>query len=113
MAVYYMYVLLCADGTLYTGSTDNLVRRLRAHNSGRGAKYTRSRRPVRLVWWEKYPSKAQAMRREALVKGWSREQKLRLLPGEVLAAEAAGRAAPPAASGSDSDCIDRTKGRLP
>lgn len=79
MAVYYTYMVLCSDGTLYTGYTDNLVRRIQAHNSGKGAKYTRSRLPVRLVYWEKYPSKQRAMQREYAIKQWKREEKLQLL----------------------------------
>ena len=82
MAVYYTYMVLCSDGSLYTGYTDDLVRRIRAHNSGRGAKYTRSRRPVRLVYWEKFAVKEQAMQREYAIKQWPRSQKLRLLPEE-------------------------------
>ena len=62
--IYYTYILLCRDGTLYTGFTDDLVRRVRAHNSGRGAKYTRGRTPVKLVYWEKYAHRRQALARE-------------------------------------------------
>jgi len=80
MSVFYMYILLCSDGSLYTGYTDNLARRVRKHNSGQGAKYTKSRRPVRLLYWEKYASKQQAMQREWAVKQWKRAEKLRLLP---------------------------------
>ncbi len=79
MAVYYTYMTVCSDGTLYTGFTDDLVRRMRTHNSGKGAKYTRSRLPVRLVYWEKYGSKRQAMQREYAIKQWTRQQKLQLL----------------------------------
>lgn len=79
MTVYYTYMVLCSDATLYTGYTDNLVRRMRTHNSGKGAKYTRSRLPVRLVYWEKFPSKRQAMQREYAIKQWKREEKLQLL----------------------------------
>ncbi len=87
MAVYYTYMVVCSDQSLYTGYTDDLVRRMRKHNSGRGAKYTRSRLPVRLVYWEKYPSKRQAMQREYAIKQWTRRQKLRLLQ---LSADAPG-----------------------
>ena len=79
MTVYYTYMVVCSDATLYTGYTDNLVRRMRTHNSGRGAKYTRGRLPVRLVYWEKFPSKRQAMQREYAIKQWKREEKLQLL----------------------------------
>ena len=79
MAVYYTYMVVCKDCTLYTGYTNDLVRRMRKHNSGKGAKYTRSRLPVRLVYWEKYASKQQAMQREYAIKQWTRQQKLQLL----------------------------------
>ena len=61
---YWVYILRCADGTLYTGITDCLERRLAAHNSGRGAKYTRGRVPVSLVYREACPDKSAALRRE-------------------------------------------------
>lgn len=82
MAVYYAYMVVCSDSTLYTGYTDNLVARIQAHNSGKGAKYTRSRRPVKLVYWEKFATKRQAMQREYAIKQWPRRQKLRLLSEE-------------------------------
>lgn len=82
MATYYTYMVLCSDGSLYTGYTDNLVRRMGKHNSGKGAKYTRSRLPVQLVYWEKFSGKRQAMQREYAIKQWNREQKLQLLSEE-------------------------------
>lgn len=75
----YVYILKCADGTLYTGWTTDLEHRLRMHNEGRGAKYTRSRRPVQLVYSEACPDKNAALSREAAVKKLSRAQKLRLI----------------------------------
>jgi putative endonuclease len=75
----YVYMVQCADGTLYTGWTNSLPRRLKAHNAGRGAKYTRSRRPVCLVWAEQLPSPSDALRREAAIKRLSRAQKLALI----------------------------------
>ena len=69
----------CADGTLYGGYTTDLQKRLAAHNSGKGAKYTRSRLPVELVWWEEYPTKEAAMSREWHIKRLTREQKLALI----------------------------------
>ncbi|AGM98395.1 GIY-YIG nuclease family protein [Streptococcus iniae] len=64
----YMYVLECSDGTLYTGYTTNLERRLKMHNSGKGAKYTKARIPVTLIYSESFPSKQEAMSAEALFK---------------------------------------------
>lgn len=76
---YWVYILRCADGTLYTGCTNELSRRLAAHNAGKGAKYTRSRRPVELVYREEVPDKSAALRREAAIKGLSRGEKLVLI----------------------------------
>ncbi len=75
----YAYLLRCADGTLYAGWTTDPVRRVAAHNAGRGAKYTRSRRPVALVYAEPFETKTEAMRREAALKQMTRAQKLALL----------------------------------
>jgi len=74
----FTYILECADGTLYTGWTEDLARRVRAHNAGRGARYTRGRRPVRLVYWEAQPSRNAAQRREAALRRLSRAQKQQL-----------------------------------
>lgn len=76
---YFVYLLRCRDGTLYCGSTNNLERRVKAHNSGKGAKYTRARRPVSLVYSEELPSKSEALRREAALKKLTRQQKLALI----------------------------------
>ena len=65
---YLVYILRCGDGTLYTGCTNDLPRRLQAHQSGRGAKYTRSRRPVTLAYAEALPDKTAALKREAQIK---------------------------------------------
>ncbi len=77
--VCWVYILRCADDTLYTGWTNNLENRIAAHNMGQGAKYTRSRRPVELVYWESCPHKGDALRREANIKHLSRAQKLALI----------------------------------
>lgn len=71
----YTYLLECSDGTLYCGWTNDLEKRVKAHNSGRGAKYTKPRRPVRLVWYETFETKEEAMSREVKVKQLSRKQK--------------------------------------
>lgn len=75
----YVYLLKCADGTLYTGWTNDLEHRVRMHNEGKGAKYTKSRRPVALVYWEPCESKSAALKRERAVKRLARAQKLRLI----------------------------------
>ncbi|MCD7867153.1 MAG: GIY-YIG nuclease family protein [Clostridiales bacterium] len=80
MAICYTYMVRCADGSLYTGWTTCLSRRIRAHNEGReGAKYTKTRRPVRLVYYEGYRTKEEAMRREFAIKQLTRQEKLALL----------------------------------
>ncbi len=72
----YMYVLECADGTLYTGYTTDVERRLSTHNAGKGAKYTRARLPVKLLYQESFPSKQEAQSAEAYFKQKTRQQKL-------------------------------------
>ncbi len=74
-----VYILACRDGTLYTGITDNLPRRLKAHNAGKGAKYTRGRGPVELRYWEICADHASALRREWEIKRLSRQEKLALI----------------------------------
>ena len=75
---WYVYMLWCGDGSLYTGCTDDVARRLAAHQSGKGAKYTRSRLPVSLAYQEEQPDKSAALRREAAIKRLKRPQKLAL-----------------------------------
>ena len=74
----YTYILRCADGTLYTGWTNNLEKRLKAHNSGSGSKYTRARRPVTLLYYEEDADRIEAMRREDAIKQLTRAEKLAL-----------------------------------
>ena len=75
----FTYILECADGTLYCGWTNNLEKRLEAHNSGKGAKYTSARLPVRLVYYEVYETPNEAMSREWKIKHMSRTDKLNLI----------------------------------
>lgn len=75
----FCYILECRDGTYYTGWTIDPERRLRLHNRGSGAKYTRSRIPVRLVYVEEQPDRGSAMRREHKIKHMSREEKNKLV----------------------------------
>lgn len=78
---YYVYMLRCGDGTLYTGSTNDVPRRLAVHQQGKGAKYTRARLPVTLVYQETWDNRSQALRREYAIKQLSRQEKLALLKG--------------------------------
>lgn len=75
----YTYIVQCSDGTFYTGWTTDLERRVSVHNSGKGARYTRARRPVALVYYEVYVTKQEAMRREWEIKQLTREEKKRLI----------------------------------
>jgi putative endonuclease len=77
----YVYILRCADGTYYTGWTSDVSRRVAVHNAGRGGRYTRARRPVTLVYQEVVTDRASAMKREIAIKGYTREQKERLVQG--------------------------------
>ena len=76
---WFVYMLRCGDGSLYTGYTDDVARRLAVHQSGKGAKYTRSRLPVTLAYQEELPDKSAALRREAAIKKLTRGEKLRLI----------------------------------
>lgn len=77
--IWYLYILRCGDDSLYTGITTDVDRRLAAHRSGKGAKYTRGRGPLSLVYRETYGSHGQALRRELEIKALSREEKLQLI----------------------------------
>lgn len=77
----YTYILQCADDTLYCGWTNDLEKRLAAHNAGTAAKYTRTRRPVKLVYYEEFETKQEAMSREFHIKRMSRLEKLALING--------------------------------
>lgn len=77
--LWWVYLVRCADDTLYTGITTDPERRERQHNAGTGAKYTRSRRPVQLVYRESCPDKSSALKREWAIKQLSRQQKLSLI----------------------------------
>ncbi|WP_426322786.1 GIY-YIG nuclease family protein [Microbacterium sp. E-13] len=79
----YMYILECSDRTLYVGSTHFLEHRLAQHKEGEGAAYTRSRLPVRLLYFEQFDRVADAYRREKQVQGWSRTKRLALVHGKL------------------------------
>ena len=77
----YVYLLRCADGSLYCGWTTDLERRVKAHNTSKGAKYTRSRLPVELIYYEAYKDRSEALSREWHIKRMTREEKLQLIAG--------------------------------
>ncbi|WP_373483885.1 GIY-YIG nuclease family protein [Acetobacterium sp.] len=75
----YVYIVKCSDNTLYTGWTTNVEARIEVHNSGTGAKYTRGRLPVTLVYWEVLNTRSEALSREAIIKKMSKRQKIKLI----------------------------------
>jgi len=82
-SLFYTYILECSDKTLYTGCTNNIEKRIYEHNNNKtGARYTRSRRPVKLVYTESFPTLSEALKREAQIKRLSKKQKLLLIWGK-------------------------------
>lgn len=79
----YTYILECADGSYYTGWTNDLERRVREHNEKKGAKYTRSRTPVKLVYYEEFETKSEALKREAAIKKLDRSEKDALITNKT------------------------------
>lgn len=82
MDKHYVYIVKCKDNTLYTGYAKDVEARIAKHNAGKGAKYTKIRRPVVLVYQETFTSKSEAMRREYEIKTFTREQKLKMIEGK-------------------------------
>ena len=79
---HYIYILRCADGTLYTGWTNDIEKRIETHNSGKGAKYTRARLPVELVYTEEFDNKTEAQKRECAIKRLTRAEKEKLIESD-------------------------------
>jgi len=77
--MWYVYILRCTDGNLYTGSTTDITRRLKEHHSGRGGAYTRTHLPVKLIYQESLSTRANALKREAQIKRWRRKDKIALV----------------------------------
>lgn len=82
--MFYCYILECSDGSFYTGWTTDLDRRVKTHNAGRGAKYTATRRPVRLVYSERLPDRSSAQKRELAIKRMPRAKKTALIESSCL-----------------------------
>jgi putative endonuclease len=106
---YFVYILRCADGTLYTGSTNDVQARLLTHNSGRGAKYTAGRRPVRIVYSEEHESRSSAQRREHQLKRWTRAKKEALIAGDPALLKRLRRIPPPSNATSNPDRVARSR----
>lgn len=77
--MWFVYVLECEDGSFYTGVTSNLEKRFLEHKNGKGGRYTRSHKPVKIIYKEQFPTQSQALKREIQIKSWSREEKIRSL----------------------------------
>ena len=81
--MWFVYVLLCSDNSLYTGATNNLEKRFTDHKNGKGGKYTRSHKVIKIVYKEEFPTQSEALRKENLIKSWPREKKIKVLKIEV------------------------------
>ena len=79
--IFFVYIIKCNDKTLYTGYTNDVVKRFKKHCDGKGAKYTRNRSPLHLVYFEEYKTKSEAMKREYAIKQLTRKQKMNLIYG--------------------------------
>lgn len=77
--MYFVYILKCLDGSLYTGSTNNIEKRFKSHLEGKGGKYTRSHKPVKIIYEEKFKTKSDALKREMQIKKLSKEKKIILI----------------------------------
>ena len=82
--MHYLYILRCADASLYVGQTASVDERVQAHNMGRGPRFTQTRRPVALAYTETYDDQVVAMKRERQLKGWSRAKKEALVAGDLV-----------------------------
>jgi putative endonuclease len=81
--MWHVYIIKCADNTLYTGVTNDISRRVNRHNARKGGSYTRTRTPVTLIHSEEYPTYSAALKREAQIKRWTKKKKLALIAGDT------------------------------
>ncbi len=77
--MWFVYILLCADNSLYTGSTNDIDKRFLAHSNGKGGKYTRSHKPLKVIHTEEFATKSEALKREIEIKSWKRVRKIQIL----------------------------------
>ena len=82
--MWYVYILLCADNSFYTGYSDDIEKRFLSHQTGKGSKYTRSHKPVKIIYSEECVSKSAALKREMEIKSWTRQQKIENLQLQTL-----------------------------
>ena len=83
MSMWYVYILRCVDKTLYTGTSTDVIRRVKEHNSKKGGAYTKARLPVKVVYKEPHPTQSQALKREHHIKGWARVKKWKLIENKL------------------------------
>jgi putative endonuclease len=81
--MWYVYILLCSDNSLYTGASNNPPKRYQDHKNGKGGRYTRMHKPLKLLYVEMVGTKSQALKRELQIKGWSRQKKIQVLELEI------------------------------
>jgi putative endonuclease len=91
MSQFFTYILRCSDGSYYVGITEDLALRVETHNAGKGSTWTKSRRPVALVYFEEFDSLAECLRRENQLKGWSWTKKDALVRGQIATLKSASR----------------------
>ena len=77
--MWFIYILLCEDDSLYTGSTNNLEKRFQDHKNGKGGRYTRSHKPVRVIYTEEFLTRSASLKREIEIKSWTRKMKIQAL----------------------------------
>lgn len=77
--MWFVYILLCEDKSLYTGVSNNLEKRFLEHKGGKGGRYTRSHKPIKMIYSEELPNQSDALKRERQIKGWPREKKIRIV----------------------------------
>ena len=82
--MWFVYILLCTDDSLYTGCTNNIEKRFSEHSSGKGGRYTRSHKPVDIVYKESFHTKSEALKRECEIKKWRKSEKVRMIQTEIL-----------------------------
>jgi len=82
--MYYLYILLCKDGSIYTGVTNNIKRRFSEHKNKKGGHYTSSHQAIKIIYKEEYSTQKEALKRERQIKGWRREKKLALIKFDKL-----------------------------
>ncbi len=81
--MYFVYILFCNNGSFYTGSTNNVEKRFKDHLLGKGARYTKSHKPIEIIYQEEFSTKSEALKREVEIKNWSREKKEKLVQSVV------------------------------